>query len=273
MLALVAGAFAVAPLNPLLPPNPPLDGRFANIMLVVTETGNNYALALICSIMLLIVVGRPGVPSSRRVFELCSLGLALLLAVGAGGLANEAVLKPHFSVPRPNIVALSTTPPTIPVFENIRRRVLRSSQPFATTQLSRARVEDLAPARRTDEPADTTSLGEDSWLLVSVGACVRRVRYRHILLPLWCSFLGRLAARFVLLGLTVGRARCLLAHRATRPHAHRRSGGCGARGWRRHACIRCLARVCALSRALPGLMTQLVLAAWSRPPVDVTLYI
>ena len=114
MLALVAGAFAVAPLNPLLPPNPPLDGRFANIMLVVTETGNNYALALICSIMLLIVVGRPGVPSSRRVFELCSLGLALLLAVGAGGLANETVLKPHFSVPRPNIVALSTTPPTVP---------------------------------------------------------------------------------------------------------------------------------------------------------------
>lgn len=114
MLAFVACAFGVAPLNPLLPPNPPLDGRFANIMLVVTESGNKYAVGAFCALMLLIILGRPRVSRSQRLLELFTLPVAVLLSVGAGSMVNEKFLKPHFAVPRPNIAALAITPPTLP---------------------------------------------------------------------------------------------------------------------------------------------------------------
>jgi membrane-associated phospholipid phosphatase len=114
MLAFVACAFGVAPLNPLLPPNPPLDGRIANIMLVVSESGNKYSVGAFCALMLLIILGRPRVARSQRLVELFTLPLAVLLSVGAGSMVNEKLLKPHFAVPRPNIVALAVTPPTLP---------------------------------------------------------------------------------------------------------------------------------------------------------------
>ncbi len=109
MLRLAVGlgaVFAVLLLSFTLPPVP-LDGMVAVVAYWIAESGDTYGLPILAIMLLGLLVGRPGISADRRLRE-----LGLMLAVGTlhlagGAYINENGIKPWFSVPRPNIVALA----------------------------------------------------------------------------------------------------------------------------------------------------------------------
>ena len=88
-------------------PSIALDGWLANLAVRVADTGSWRQLPLLVAAVLVVVVSRPGLGPRRRALE--GLGFLLVLALILAGNAelNEAVIKPAFAIPRPNLSALA----------------------------------------------------------------------------------------------------------------------------------------------------------------------
>lgn len=97
----------VGALGAFLLPDISLDTRFADSVVRITDTAGSAQMPWLVSLVLIMLVTRPGLPKRRRGTEASLLVVAMLVALLGGTLLNEHVIKPAFDIPRPNIVELA----------------------------------------------------------------------------------------------------------------------------------------------------------------------
>jgi membrane-associated phospholipid phosphatase len=84
-----------------------LDGWLGELAVRVADTGSWRQLPFLVAAMLLLVVSRPGLGGRRRALEGGGFLVVLLLILAGNAELNEAVIKPIFAIPRPNLSALA----------------------------------------------------------------------------------------------------------------------------------------------------------------------
>ncbi len=105
-------ALFVVPAALLLPlsfglPKLSLDGPLAQFVYWLSESGGKPGIPAVAAILLLILVTRPDFNAGKRFREAVVLLGSLGLVVGVAAVVNEHVVKPGFSVARPNIKAMA----------------------------------------------------------------------------------------------------------------------------------------------------------------------
>ncbi len=154
-LALVLGpAFALVLVSFALP-EIPLDTPFADFWVRVSDTAYWSFMPVVCVVVVLLVVSRPGIDGRRRAVEAVVATVALLVVVAGNAQVNEHVIKPALAVPRPNIVTLAETGALGP-------QITEAADFYALGDKD-ARRQFLAPQlQQLDEPA-LSPLVEDHW--------------------------------------------------------------------------------------------------------------
>ncbi|MFW2382413.1 MAG: phosphatase PAP2 family protein [Acidimicrobiales bacterium] len=93
--------------DPGVEPNFDLTGPVALIAWVFAESGQTFGIVAMATILILVMVTRPGLTPRRRVTELVVMAAVSLLVLYGGKLLNDHVVKPAVGVARPNIVQLA----------------------------------------------------------------------------------------------------------------------------------------------------------------------
>lgn len=88
-------------------PQIPLDGWLAEIAVRISDSASWRQLPYLVTIMVLVVISRPGLDTRRRALEAVAMIGVLLVVLAANAELNESVIKPAFAIPRPNLVALA----------------------------------------------------------------------------------------------------------------------------------------------------------------------
>jgi phosphatidylglycerophosphatase B len=99
---------ATVVLTPLLP-DIDLTTGFADAVVRLTDTASWALMSPLCIVLVVIVVGRPGLHRRRRTTELTTLTAVMLVALAGNALLNEHAVKPALGIPRPNIETLAAT--------------------------------------------------------------------------------------------------------------------------------------------------------------------
>lgn len=86
-------------------PDVPLDGGLADVVVRITDTASWGQMPWLSTGVLVMIVSRSGIGSSRRWAEAISLTMVMALVLAGNGVLNEDVVKPLFAVPRPNVEA------------------------------------------------------------------------------------------------------------------------------------------------------------------------
>jgi phosphatidylglycerophosphatase B len=88
-------------------PQIPLDGRFAGSVVRAADSATWEQLPLLSMATLILLTSRPGPNMRQRIIETLVILAVMMGALAGNALLNEAIVKPAFHVPRPNIVALA----------------------------------------------------------------------------------------------------------------------------------------------------------------------
>lgn len=99
--------FVVPWLNSTAPPYFDLTGWVGEVAYRLSVSGGSRQGPLIVIFLMLLVVSRPGFSVKRRVAELLTMGMTILVLLSGGSAFNEYVIKPAFGIPRPQIIALA----------------------------------------------------------------------------------------------------------------------------------------------------------------------
>lgn len=108
-LALVLGPTFALVVTSFALPAIPLDTAFADFWVRVSDTAYWSFMPVVCAIVVLVIISRPGIDGRRRGLEAGVATVALLVVVAGNAQVNEHVIKPALAVPRPNIVTLAET--------------------------------------------------------------------------------------------------------------------------------------------------------------------
>ncbi|MDJ0924564.1 MAG: phosphatase PAP2 family protein [Acidimicrobiia bacterium] len=106
LVGLLIGLLAASLLSFVLP-EIALDTSLADGIVRITDTAYWKQMPLLCVVVLIILISRPGLTARRRSGEAGAIALAMLIALAGNALLNENVVKPAFGVHRPNIVDLA----------------------------------------------------------------------------------------------------------------------------------------------------------------------
>lgn len=98
--------FAAVLLSPSLP-DIALDTLFADAVVRLTDTASWTQLTLLTIAAVVMVISRTGLSMRRRGAEAGVLAALMLVALVGNALLNEHIVKPFFSIARPNIVELA----------------------------------------------------------------------------------------------------------------------------------------------------------------------
>lgn len=88
-------------------PEVPLDGYLAVLAVRISDSGSWQQLPLLATVMVLVVVSRPGLDMRRRALEGAAIIAVLLVILAGNAELNESVIKPAFAIPRPNLTTLA----------------------------------------------------------------------------------------------------------------------------------------------------------------------
>lgn len=88
-------------------PSIPLDGNLADAVVGLTDSAVWMAILWTLTVLIAVVVTRPGIGWRRRLIEVAALLTAMVVVGTMITLVNEHAVKPLFSSPRPNIVMLA----------------------------------------------------------------------------------------------------------------------------------------------------------------------
>lgn len=94
-------------LDPATEPTIDLSGRIVLIAWVFAESGQTFGIVAIATVLLLVLVLRPGLSGRSRTLEMAVMIVVSLIVLYGGNLVNDHVVKPAIGVARPNIVQLS----------------------------------------------------------------------------------------------------------------------------------------------------------------------
>jgi phosphatidylglycerophosphatase B len=115
--ALLILTYFVPGLNPFKLPHPDLTGAFALAAYWVAESAGTTGAPLVGFALTALLVSRSGISWKQRAVEAFVIVLAVAALWGGGAYVNEHVVKPAFTVPRPNILELAGEPPEAPALK------------------------------------------------------------------------------------------------------------------------------------------------------------
>ncbi len=152
LIRLLAGAWLGVLASNLLGASRPFTSLGA-VAWAISWSGSRAALPWLAIAAALWLPARPGLALSRRGAEFAVIALAFVVFLGAGGAANEWVIKPALAVPRPSVLAL--------VHAGALPEGAEAFYALPSASERRARLEAvLAPAAVTAAPSDARERGE-----------------------------------------------------------------------------------------------------------------